>query len=126
MTDQLEEFLKEEHHQEEIFASVVIIDIMNFIRGQKISSYKFSNFDKLDDFLYASLTRQIQDKEIHMVFDSYEEKSLKEGTQQSRSTQSSMHLSAIHGKTPVPPQLDKFWSSSQNRESFQEYLRKRC
>ena len=61
-----------------------------------------------------------------MAFDSYEEKSIKDGARQSRFTQSSVHLSAIHGKTPVPPeQLDKFWSSSQNNDSFQEYFRKR-
>ena len=123
MVNELEVYLKEEHYQEEISASVVIVDAMSFIRSHKISSYQYSIFEKLADFLYTTLFRQAQGKVIHIVFDSYEERSLKEATRQSRSTQSSMQMSAIHGNTPIPLQMDKFWSSSQNKESFQKYLR---
>ena len=56
------------------------------------------------------------------MFDSYEEKSLKDATRQLRSSQL-LNICKIQGNTPLPHQMDKFWSSSKNKESFQMYVR---
>ena len=122
MATEVEAFLKEEHLLEQICASNVIIDFMSFSRSQNISTTRYPNFKVLIDSLYHQIFEHASEKTVHIVFDSYEEKSLKEATRQLRSSHS-LNICKIQGNTPLPHQMEKFWSSSKNKESFQIYVR---
>ena len=58
----------------------------------------------------------------HIVFDSHEENPLKESTRQS-TAHFEMHVSKIERSTPIPKQMNRLWSSSQNKKHFQYFLR---
>ena len=57
-----------------------------------------------------------------IIVDTYEEKTLKEATRQSRGN-SIMHLAKIDHYIPVPKRMDRFCHSTKNKEIFQNYIR---
>ncbi len=81
-----------------------------------------ANFEILSNCLFRQILDLAKKKVVHAVFDSYHETSLKEATRQSRFSGSSMQMSTIRGNTPVPVQMDKFWSCSKNKELFQKFV----
>ena len=121
MVTELEAYLKEEHWLEPISSSVLIVDFMSFVRSQNIRAYKNTDFKTLASFLFGRIFSQ-HTESAHIIFDSYHESSLKECTRQSRA-QSQMHIAKIDDHTPLPKQMDRFWSSSSNKELFQHYIR---
>ena len=125
MLVELEAYLKETHWLEEVKASTLIVDFMSFVRGLNISHVTCPTFRILVVFLYNQIMAQTKKAHIfqaHIVLDSYEEKSLKSATREARS-QSSMLIAKIDNHTPVPKQMKKFWSSSKNKEMFQNYCK---
>ena len=95
---------------------------MSYVRGLSISHTTYPNFGKLVSDLFQRIISLLPHRSIHIVFDSYQEKSLKESTRNSRSN-SPMEILKIDNLTPIPKQMDKFWSSSKNKELLQCYVR---
>ena len=57
---------------------------------------------------------------IHIIFDSYNELSIKEGERIRRAGENSAVDLAIMDETvPIPHQLDKFWASTVNKQNLQ-------
>ena len=95
---------------------------MSFVRSHTINQSLYANFRILAEKLFNIINTQAPSQMIHIVFDSYVEKSLKDSTRQSRS-HSVMEISKVDSDTPLPKQMEKFWSSSKNKESFQNFIR---
>jgi hypothetical protein len=56
----------------------------------------------------------------HIVFDSYNELSIKEGERIRRAGENSaVNLAVVDESVPIPLQLDKFWASSVNKQNLQ-------
>ena len=72
--------------------------------------------------MYSRIPFYAESQEVHVVFDSYEELSLKEATRLARS-HSLMNISKLDSHTPLPQQMDRFWASSRNKEMFQTLAR---
>ena len=122
MITELEAYLKEGHYLWDIQASTLIVDFMSFVRSHTVNQSLYPNFKTLAETLFKLINMQASGQMIHIVFDSYVEKSLKESTRQLRS-HSSIEISKVDCATPLPRQMEKFWSSSKNKECFQSFIR---
>ena len=61
---------------------------------------------------------------IHLVLDSYIEMSLKEGERMRRiDPTTGINIVGMTRDTPIPQQLDKFWSSQENKQNLQLLVR---
>ena len=61
---------------------------------------------------------------IHLVLDSYIEMSLKEGERTRRTDPTTgINIVGMTRDTPIPQQLDKFWSSQENKQNLQLLVR---
>ena len=122
MITELEAYLKEEHYLGDIQASTLIVDFMSFVRSHTVNQSLYPNFKTLAETLFKLINIQASEQMIHIVFDSYAEKSLKESTRQLRS-HSSIEISKVDCTTSLSRQMEKFWSSSKNKECFQSFIR---
>ena len=61
---------------------------------------------------------------IDLVFDSYKEISVKDTERSRRSTMKPIEISMIAEDTPLPVNMDTFWTSVSNKVKFQMFLRK--
>ena len=118
MLVELEAYLERKNWSEKVEASTTIVDFMSFVRSFSINHSKYPNFQQVGTAIYYSILAQSPGNQIHIVFDSYQEKSLKDATRQLRANLI-MHISKIENHTPTPKQMDRFWSSSKNKEMFQ-------
>ena len=61
--------------------------------------------------------------ELHWIFDSYIENSIKEGERKRRLAGQPREFVVIQEDTRIPVQRDRFWSSSSNKEKVQDLCR---
>ena len=74
--------------------------------------------------LFSPVPKLIQSSQLHVVFDSYPGQSVKELERRRRSTNvAAIELASITEDTPIPKQLDKFWTSSSNKVKLQHFAR---
>lgn len=89
--------------------TAVVVDYMSQLRMVKISA--MPNFGAAIRTVLQTSQAVCSLQELHIVFDSYRELSIKESERTRRmSTCGTIDLASITNSTPVPVQLDKFWS----------------
>lgn len=113
------------HMEKSDFSTVLLIDVMLVMR--KLSWTKSTKFNDVAinfcEFVNhkASLHNT---KRIDFVFDSYFRNSIKSSEHVRRKSSESLILyHDLSGETPLPKQIDKFWSSSENKILVQKFLR---
>ena len=92
-------------------ATHVVVDFMSKMRQMPLS--RFPNLGALINATISSTSSLCQEPEfIHLVLDSYIEMSLKEGERMWRKDLTTgIDIIDMEIDTPIPQQLDKFWSS---------------
>ena len=76
MITELEAYLKEGHYLGDIQASALIVDFMSFVRSHTVNQSLYPNFKTLAETLFKLINMQASGQMIHIVFDSYVEKSV--------------------------------------------------
>ena len=98
-----------------------IADVMANIR--KIKTKDIQTFgDFCEQFLdYISAVGQ-EPHRLDLVFDSYVEGSIKDSERNRRQDKAPIEMNYIHYDTPLPMEVDRFWSSSNNKLKLQMLL----
>jgi hypothetical protein len=95
------------------------VDFMSQMRMVKMNNYK--NFVEAVNMLFGSTKTVCEHQELHFIFDSYLNFSIKESERIRREGFTGrLELSCINNDTPIPVQLDKFWQSSANKVKLQQ------
>ena len=80
---------------------------------------QFPTLGAVINVIISSKSSLCQEPEfIHLVLDSYIEMSLKEGAGM-RCTDSGIDIIGMNRHTPIPQQLDKFWTSEESKWNLQ-------
>ena len=120
--EELEQYLIPTDYNEEIPSNVsLLVDFMSFIRSQVISHVQFTSFGQLSDTLFIRCRNLTENHLMHIIFDSYRHDSLK-GPERDRRGSSSIELAKITRETPIPRQINKFWSSTDNKVLLQNFI----
>ncbi|KAL4238796.1 hypothetical protein ACF0H5_003503 [Mactra antiquata] len=103
--------------------TVWLVDVMANIRkinirGLKTFEHLCNSFLRMISMLCSKATR------VDFVFDSYVETSVKQSERIRRYTTKSIEICSINEDTPLPANMDTFWSSNSNKCKFQTLLRK--
>lgn len=98
-----------------------IADVMANIR--KIKTKDIQTFGEFcEQFLdYISAVGRGPDR-LDLVFDSYVEGSIKDSERNRRRDKAPIEMNYIHYDTPLPVEMDRFWSSSNNKLKLQMLL----
>ncbi len=97
----------------------VLVDFMSKIR-QFTNLQLFQNFGDAINCVLWSCSRMFPSVMTHVIFDSYMELSTKEGERMRRAGEGgSIDLAKMTESVPIPQQMDKFLSSSPNKQSLQ-------
>ena len=94
---------------------------MSMIRRMSLS--ELAVFEELFTATWRKVKSIFQFQELHWIFDSYIENSIKEGERKRRLAGQSIELVVIQEHTRIPLQRDRFWSSSSNKEKVQDLCR---
>ncbi|KAG8176011.1 hypothetical protein JTE90_007008 [Oedothorax gibbosus] len=86
---------------------------------RQLKTKEMQTFKNLFDQLWNNASNYKRIKRIDFVFDSYVEHSLKEGERERRRNVDPIELIKIEQDTPIPIQMDRFWSSCKNKEMLQ-------
>ncbi|KAG8196935.1 hypothetical protein JTE90_027638 [Oedothorax gibbosus] len=86
---------------------------------RQLKTKEMQTFKNLIDQLWNNASNYKRIKRIDFVFDSYVEHSLKEGERERRRNVDPIELIKIEQDTPIPIQMDRFWSSCKNKEMLQ-------
>ena len=98
-----------------------IVDVMAYVRKVKMKPLKtFGEF--CDVFLTSILNISKNASRIDMVFDTYIEGSVKDSERLRRSKVSPIEISKVKSDTPLPTDMDRFWSSCANKIKLQLLL----
>ena len=102
-----------------------IADVMANIR--KIKTNDIQTFGEFcEQFLdYISVVGRGQDR-LDLVFDSYVEGSIKDSERNRRQDKAPIETNIIHYDTPLPVEMARFWSSSNNKLKLQMLLHKQA
>ncbi|KAJ8883898.1 hypothetical protein PR048_015753 [Dryococelus australis] len=98
-----------------------LVDFMSQVRMQKMSPEK----------TFGNLTAVVQNSikvcsvhELHVIFDSYIEQSVKVGERLRRADNTGIvELLSVHTDTRIPVQMSNFWASYGNKSKLQELAR---
>lgn len=122
LMEELEQYLCPTDYNEEIPSDVsLLIDFMSFVRSQVISHVQFTSFGQLSDALFMRCLNLTKNQLTHIILDSYRHDSLK-GPERDRRGSSSIELAKITRETPIPRQINKFWSSTDNKVLLQNFI----
>ena len=100
-----------------------LLDVMANVR--KISTKGLRTFaDLCSNFLNMMLAICKNANRIDLVFDSYNEGSVKDTERSRRSTVTPIEISIVAEDTPLPVNMDTFWASISNKAKLQALLRK--
>ena len=101
----------------------VIIDFMSLIR--KIPIRKLNTINDVLKYMWKTITNIAEADEIHIVYDSYLENSLKGHERLRRSAEvEPIEFVNLSKQSPVPVQLERFWACSVNKVNLQSISRK--
>ena len=80
----------------------------------------FCRFYAILEFWGSSCTKVCKYDQVDLIFDSYNESSIKEGERQRRSAVGApLQFVRLEETTPIPVQIERFWSCSKNKERLQ-------
>ena len=113
--------MMKEHPHITVSYSACIADVMANIR--KIKTKDMQSFgDFCEQFLdYISAISRGPDR-LDLVFDSYVDGSIKDSERNRRQDKAPIELNCIHYDTSLPVEMDRFWSSSNNKLKLQMLL----
>ena len=86
---------------------------------------QFQNLSKFETFgepveVVINSSQECSSQNTHLIFDSYIELSVKAGERIRQSSGvSSIDLAEIYSTVPIPKQINKFWTSGQNKQNLQ-------
>ena len=108
---------------ESTLATHVIVDFMSKMRQMPLT--QFRNLGMVIEAIISSSSSLCRNTHfIHLVLDSYIEMSLKEGERlRRRDSTNGIDIIGMNRETPIPQQLDKFWSSQENKRNLQVLVR---
>ena len=101
--------------------SACIADVMANIRKIKTKGMKtFGEFcEQFLDYIFAVVQKPDR---LDLVFDSYVESSIKDSERSRRQNKAPIEMNYISCDTPLPVEMDRFWSSSNNKVKLQMLL----
>ena len=100
---------------------MVIIDFMGYARKVPVKTMKLNTFSDLaENLTFEGLSRTCSRTEI--IFDLYHESSIKGSERSRRSKRPGVYTAVSRLDQPLPVELDKFWSVSSNKVSFQQFF----
>ena len=102
--------------------TATIVDFMSAARSSNFQST--TSFGTALKALYEKCSAVCKHNQMHIIFDSYVEHSIKGAERQRREMEGCIELAEIQTGTPIPVQIDKFWASSQNKEKLQRLAKK--
>ena len=98
-----------------------IVDVMANIRMIKAKDIKTLG-EFCEQFMdYISTVGQ-ESHRLDLVFDSYVEGSIKDSERNRRQDKAPIEMNYIHSDTPLTIEMDRFWSSSNNKLKLQMLL----
>ena len=97
--------------------TTLLIDFMSMIRRMPLS--EMSVFLDLFQATWKKVKAICEFQRVDVVFDSYVEKSIKQGERNRRSCVQPLEYVNLENDTRIPVQLDRFWASSNNKEMVQ-------
>ena len=97
--------------------TTLLIDFMSMVRRMPIS--EMSVFLDLFQATWKKVKAICDFQRVDVVFDSYVEKSIKEGERKRRSCVQPLEYVNLENDTRIPVQSDRFWASSNNKEMVQ-------
>ncbi len=102
-------------------ATHVLLDFMSKIRQFPNLRSLSTHFGGVIQEVLKSARRVCPTLEMtHIVFDSYNELSIKDGERNRRAGEDiAVDLAVVDESVPIPHQLDKFWASSLNKQNLQ-------
>ena len=101
--------------------TAVIIDFMAYARKSYVKVLKCKTFGDYFDNLWRKFVRLSEGSlRTDIVFDLYEEKSLKHWERLRRKKVDPIDVTPNSPSTPLPVNMESFWASSQNKKLFQE------
>lgn len=105
----------------ENFHTTYIVDMMANVRKLKTKSCStFGDFsDTVLDYVWKSASAA---NRLDIIFDSYNDRSVKDSERKRRQVTLPIELTAINRETPLPVEMDRFWASNNNKEKFQTLL----
>ena len=98
--------------------TVLLINFMSMI--QRMSLSELAVFEQLFTASWRKAKSICQSQELHSIFDSYTENSIKEGEHKRKLASQPLELVVIQEDTRRLVQHDWFWSSSNYKEKFQD------
>jgi len=102
----------------------VVVDFMSYFRSQMITAYgPDDTFGSIMTPILVKALRKYPGVTVHFIFDSYAKISLKGIERERRANQGVIHLSKIESNTPIPQQINKFWSSDSNKVLLQKFAK---
>ena len=100
---------------------VYIYDVMGNIR--KLKSKQAKTFDEFaNDFISYATGFSKGAERIDLIFDSYLERSPKDCERQRRQETMPIKVHNMQHHTPLPKEMDKFWSSNANKLQLEELI----
>ena len=104
-------------------ATHVVVDFMSKMRQMPLG--QFPNVGAVIDAIITSASCNSHESDcINLVLDSYIDMSLKEGERMRRTDPTTgINTVGMTRDTPIPQQLDKFWSSQENKQNLQLLVR---
>ena len=97
--------------------TVLLIDLMSVVRRMPLAEMKI--FADLFRATWNKIKNICAFQRLDVVFDSYIEKSIKEGERKRRISVQPLEFAKIDMKTTIPVQLDRFWASANYKEMVQ-------
>ena len=100
-----------------------IVDVMANVRKIDVKNMKY--FGELcQSFLSYVLNICRNADQIHFVFDSYRDGTVKDSERSRRYQSYPIDISIITDNTPIPVDMSSFWASNNNKQKFQSLLKK--
>ena len=104
-----------------ILPAALVIDFMSVVR--KLSVSKYSTIKDVFESARMSITSVCSFEQLHLVYDSYLNHSLKECERLRRSSHETLDLFDLNECSKFSVQLERFWSSSVKKEGLQKLSR---
>ena len=106
------------------FNTAIIVDFMSVVRS--INFKRFNVFGEVLNAIWKNIKAVCQAKEIHFIYDSYLQYSIKDVERSHRKGRidgSGVRLNEISFNIPIPSQMDTFWIESSNKVTLQDFSR---
>ena len=106
----------------EVCQSTFLVDVMANFR--KVDIKRLNMFGELcANLVDYVLSIAVRSTRIDFVFDTYIENSVKDSERGRRSRSRAIEMGSLACATPLPVDMDSFWSSSNNKTKLQQLLR---